>query len=204
LQPIRLNGKHVALPGHAEHNRRMPAASVRPAALADAEGIGLVHVRSWQSAYRGKMPQDHLDGLDPARRAQAWRHIMKETDPSRGGVLVTVAESGAIIGFASFGPSRDSDTDPRETGEVYAIYADPDVWGTGAGRALMADAVAKLARLGYADAILWVLDTNDRARRFYALAGWAEDGAGKTDGSRGFDIAEVRYRRTLGGLAQVC
>src|ERR1700749_4650225 len=113
LQPIRLNGKHVALPGRAEHNRRMPAAPVRPAALADAEGIGLVHVRSWQSAYRGKMPQDPLRGPDPARRAQAWRHIMKETDPSRGGVLVTVAESGAIIGFASFGPSRDSDTDPR-------------------------------------------------------------------------------------------
>jgi hypothetical protein len=56
---------------------------------------------------------------------------------------------------------------------------------------------AELARLGYADAILWVLDTNDRARRFYALAGWADDGARKTDGSRGFDITEVRYRRTL-------
>jgi hypothetical protein len=44
---------------------------------------------------------------------------------------------------------------------------------------------------------LWVLDVNDRARRFYALAGWAEDGARKTDGSRGFDITEVRYRTAL-------
>jgi hypothetical protein len=32
-------------------------------------------------------------------------------------------------------------------------------WGTGAGRALMASAVAELARLGYADAILWVLES---------------------------------------------
>jgi hypothetical protein len=47
----------------------MTAISVRPATLADADGIGLVHVGSWQAAYRGKMPQDHLDGLDPARRA---------------------------------------------------------------------------------------------------------------------------------------
>ena len=170
----------------------MPAASVRPAALADAEGIGLVHVRSWQSAYHGKMPQDHLDGLDPARRAEVWRRIMEETEPSRGGVLVSVAEGGGITGFASFGPSRDSDTDPQVTGEVFAIYADPDAWGTGTGRALMASMVAELARLGYVGAILWVLDTNDRARRFYHLAGWEEDGAGKTDGSRGFDITEVR------------
>jgi GNAT superfamily N-acetyltransferase len=188
----------VAPAGRAEHNRGMPAAYIRPATLADTEGIGRVHVRSWQSAYRGKMLQDHLDGLDPARRAEAWRRIMEQTAPSRGGVLVAAAEGAGVIGFVSFGPSRDSDTDPRATGEVFAIYADPDVWGTGAGRSLLASAVAELARLGYADAILWVLDTNDRARRFYALAGWAEDGASKTDASRGFALTEVRYRRTLG------
>jgi GNAT superfamily N-acetyltransferase len=176
----------------------MPGASVRPATLADAEGVGKVHVRSWQSAYRGKMLQELLDGLDPAGRAQVWRRIMEETEPSRGGVLVAAAEGGGITAFASFGPSRDSDTDPRATGEVFAIYADPDAWGTGAGRALMASAVAELARLGYASAILWVLDTNDRARRFYALAGWEEDGASKTEDIRGFDVTEVRYRRTLG------
>ena len=176
----------------------MPAPFVRPAVLADADAIGLVHVRSWQSAYRGKIPQEYLDGLDPARRSEALRRIMEQTHPSQGGVLVVAAEGGEITGFASFGPSRDSDTDPRVTGEVFAIYADPDAWGTGIGRALMSSAVAELARLGYANAILWVLDTNDRARRFYALAGWEEDSAHKTDGSRGFDITEIRYRRTLG------
>ena len=175
----------------------MPAPSVRPATLADAAAIGLVHVRSWQSAYRGKMPRSYLDGLDPARRSQGWRRSIEQTDPSRDGILVMGAEDGAIAGFASFGPSRDGDTDPRVTGEVFAIYADPDAWGTGTGRALMGGAVAELARLGYTDAILWVLDTNDRARRFYALAGWKEDGARKTDGSRGFDITEVRYRTAL-------
>ena len=192
-----LDGKRVVPAGRAEKNRSMPDASVRPATLADAHAIGLVHVRSWQSAYRGKMPQDHLDGLDPSRRAEQWQRIMEETEPSRGGVLVAEAEGGGITGFASFGPSRDSDTDPRVTGEVFAIYADPAAWDTGIGRTLMATTVAGLVRLGYANAILWVLDTNDRARRFYALAGWEQDGANKTDGSRGFDITEVRYRRTL-------
>ena len=170
----------------------MPAPIVRPATPADSGAIGLVHVRSWQSAYRGKIPQDYLDGLDPAHRAQVWRRILEQDQPSRGGVLVAVTEGAGITGFASFGPSQDSDTDPRVTGEVFAIYADPDAWGTGTGRALMGSAVTELTRAGYADAILWVLDANDRARRFYALAGWEEDGARKTDGSRGFDIAEVR------------
>jgi ribosomal protein S18 acetylase RimI-like enzyme len=175
----------------------MPAPWVRPATLADADGIGLVHVRSWQSAYQGKMPQSYLDDLDPARRSEIWRRVLRQGDPSRDGVLVTETEGGGIAGFASFGPSRDDDTDPRMTGQVYAIYAHPDAWGTGAGRALMSSAVAELARLGYADAVLWVLDTNDRARRFYAIAGWQEDGARQTDGTRGFDITELRYRRML-------
>lgn len=61
----------------------MPAARIRPATLADTDGIGLAHVRSWQSAYRGKMPQDYLDGLDPAVRAETWRRIMAR--PSRHG-----------------------------------------------------------------------------------------------------------------------
>jgi len=175
----------------------MPAPLIRPATLADAEDMAVVHVRSWQSAYRGKMPQDYLDGLDPARRSESWRQIMQQARPSREGVLVAAAEDGGIVGFASFGPARDGDTDPQVTGEVFAIYADPDAWGTGTGRALMGSAVAELARLGYTEAILWVLDTNDRARRFYALAGWEEDGARKTDGIRGFDITEIRYRTTL-------
>ena len=179
------------------NNRRMPAARIRPATLVDAGGIALVHVRSWQSAYRGKMPQDYLDRLDPAVRARMWQAVIAETATSRGGVLAAAADGGGITGLASFGPSRDKDTDPQVTGEVFAIYVDPDAWGTGTGRELMAGAVAGLARLGYTDAILWVLDANHRARRFYALAGWAEDGMVKTDGSRGFDITEVRYRKVL-------
>ena len=177
----------------------MNAVSVRPATLADADGIGLVQVRSWQAAYRGQIPQDYLDGLDPARRAAVWRRALTETGRSRAGLLVAEPEgaAGGIAGFASLCPSRDSDTDPRVTGEVAAIYAAPEAWGTGAGRALMAAAVAELARLGYADAILWVLDSNDRARRFYSIAGWEEDGAVKTDASRGFDLSEIRYRMVL-------
>ncbi|HEU5421786.1 MAG TPA: GNAT family N-acetyltransferase, partial [Streptosporangiaceae bacterium] len=66
----------------------------------------------------------------------------------------------------------------------------------GLGRMLMAEAVSQLAA-GYEQATLWVLDTNDRARRFYARTGWAEDGAVLQDDSRGFPITEVRYRRSL-------
>jgi RimJ/RimL family protein N-acetyltransferase len=51
----------------------------------------------------------------------------------------------------------------------------------------------------YAAAVLWVLDDNPRARRFYEKHGWSPDGATKTGRHLGVDTAEVRYRISLVG-----
>jgi GNAT superfamily N-acetyltransferase len=77
------------------------------------------------------------------------------------------------------------------------IYLLPQAWGTGVGRELMAAVVDGLTGLGYEDATLWVLDSNDRARRFYARAGWTEDGTTQVDDSLGVTLNEIRYRRVL-------
>ena len=61
----------------------------------------------------------------------------------------------------------------------------------------MAAAVDELRVLGFDEAILWVLDGNTRARRFYELAGWQPDGAEKQMVWRGVEVHEVRYRRAL-------
>jgi len=50
----------------------------------------------------------------------------------------------------------------------------------------MSSALTHLADAGYVQAALWVLDSNARARRFYAKGGWAEDGTVKQDDSYGF------------------
>lgn len=170
--------------------------TVRPAVPGDAEGIANVHVRSWQAAYQGKIPQDYLDGLDPADRVDRWRGSLERTDRSRADTLVAVSAGpdGRVLGFANVGAAPDA---APGTGHLYAIYLLPDAWGQGAGRALMTAAVERLAELGHTEATLWVLDTNDRARRFYEAAGWTADGAVQADDSRGFTLREVRYRRAL-------
>jgi ribosomal protein S18 acetylase RimI-like enzyme len=109
-----------------------------------------------------------------------------------------VAESpgGSVVGFADVQPSRDDDAD-ETTGEVPMIYALPEAWGTGVGRELMTTAVGALRDAGFRSATLWVLDSNERARRFYDRAGFAPDGATKSDTMAGAPITEVRYRRPL-------
>jgi ribosomal protein S18 acetylase RimI-like enzyme len=165
--------------------------TVRRATLKDAPALGRVHVRAWRAAYRGQMPDDYLDGLRSEQRAAGWERGLRrarDQDP-----VLVVERAGELVGFALVGPAED----PEGAGELHAINVDPDHWGTGAGRALLAAAEAELARLGYAEAVLWVLPGNQRARRFYEVAGWATDGAERTVEVQGVVVPEVRYRRRL-------
>jgi ribosomal protein S18 acetylase RimI-like enzyme len=163
--------------------------AVRPARISDAAAMGRLHVRAWQAAYRGQMPDDYLDGLRPEQRASYWEGALRR-DRDQGRILVA-ERAAAVIGFAVVGPSRD----PEGAGELYVINVDPDHWGMGAGRALLEAAQAELARLGYAETVLWVLPGNVRARRFYEIAGWVADGTSRTTEVHGAVFSEVRYRR---------
>jgi GNAT superfamily N-acetyltransferase len=169
---------------------------VRPARVEDAAKIAAVHVASWQAGYRGLIPQDYLDGLDPDVWTTRRARRLEQIDWSRDGCLVVADDAGELTGFTHVGPTRD-DADPAVVGEVYAIYLAPEAWGKGLGRELMTAALAQLANCGYSEATLWVLTTNERARRFYQAAGFEPDGAVKVDDSRGFPLHEVRYRRSL-------
>jgi GNAT superfamily N-acetyltransferase len=179
-------------PGVSAHGREY----VRDADPEDVEQIATIHVRSWQAAYRGLLPQEYLDRLDPADRLPRWRHRVADTDRTAAGVLVAVTD-GQICGAAWFGPARDTDADSAQVGELIGIYLLADAWGKGVGRSLMITVLERLAAAGYSQATLWVLESNVRARRFYAQAGWSEDGAVKQDDRLGFPMIEVRYRRRL-------
>jgi len=54
----------------------------------DATGVALVHVRSWQEAYRGQIDQSHLDSLDATALAERWAGGIAEDRWPRQGVLV--------------------------------------------------------------------------------------------------------------------
>lgn len=112
--------------------------------------------------------------------------------------MVWLVELGeGSVGFASFGPSRDEDAAP-DTGELYAIYLAPEAWGKGAGRALLVRAEHELLATGFRAATLWVLEGNDRARRFYEAGGWGPDGRDQELTIGGVSLLELRYGKPLG------
>ena len=167
--------------------------TIRLASIADADQIAAVHVRAWRWAYRGLVPDASLASLSAEERARAWRAWYEESVEA----LTWVAEErGVVLGFVSAGPSRDEDEGAAD-GELYGIYIEPRLVETGLGRRLFETAIGWLRKRGYAGATLWVLEGNDRARRFYGSAGWTPDGATKTESRAAFVLNEVRYRTTF-------
>ncbi|WP_329024829.1 GNAT family N-acetyltransferase [Streptomyces sp. NBC_00690] len=168
---------------------------IRDMTIEDCDAVASIRVRGWQYAYAGLMPQSYLDAMDTAEMAVKVRGWLSTAGPSR--VTHLVAErAGDVVGWACLGPCRDEGTTSQQ-GEIYALYAHPEVVSTGVGRALMAELTTRAHDQGLHELLLWVVEGNDRARRFYARAGFEPDGLEEPFEMAGVQIPELRYRRAL-------
>ncbi len=140
---------------------------VRAGALADAPAIARVHVASWQTSYRGIVPETYLAELSVEAREQMWASMLSAREERRC-VFVAEDAAGQVVGFASGGARRDGD--PAYAGELYAIYLLQSAQGDGAGRRLVAAVARRLAELEMRSMLVWVFRDNP-ARRFYERLG---------------------------------
>jgi ribosomal protein S18 acetylase RimI-like enzyme len=171
---------------------------VRRANPEDAEAIAAVHVRSWEAAYRGLLPEAWFAGRSLQRRTTMWRELLRGDEHTR---VFVACLNGTLIGFCGAAtPSRDEDAD-EGTAEIAALYVDPDNWRTGAGRTLITAALRDLAGCLWRDVTLWVFEANDRARSFYVGMGFEPDG-GRI--ARSHETPEVRLRRELASVPRFC
>jgi GNAT superfamily N-acetyltransferase len=175
---------------HVKVDCQTPVVVVRPARRGEENEVARVHVRSWQAGYHGLLPGSYLDRLRPEDRAT--RYSFGDTD-SDGPYTIVAADDSDIRGFASIGSAPGE----RGTGELLALYVDPDWWGHGIGRALIREARRLLAEQGCIEAILWLLVGNDRGERFYRADGWSPDGTRRQDEVWGISVDELRFVRPL-------
>lgn len=163
---------------------------VRRARPGEGAAISAVRVASWRAAYQGLMPDEILEAMEVD--GTHWDEAIMTPTPQTS--LLVLDDEIGIQGFSLVGPDRDG---AEDTGEIVAIYLNPDVWDRGYGWALMEHSVAEMRRHGFGRAVLWVLSTNDRARHFYETAAWIADGGEKVQEWQGHALPHVRYSRDL-------
>lgn len=140
----------------------------------DAAAVADLHVSTWREAYAHLLPVDFFSDEYIEGRKRMWRSIV---DNPRADTATRIAESGgSIIGLVRVGPAVGigDEAPPRER-QLYALYVAAAHHGTGAGQALLDEA------LGDGPAMLWVAAENPRAIAFYRRNGFEFDGVELTD-----------------------
>jgi GNAT superfamily N-acetyltransferase len=148
---------------------------VRAATAADAAAIARVHTDTWQTAFRGIVPDPYIDRTAAGyeQRKRAWESTLGAKNRTK---IIGVAEdrSAQIVGFAVAGPERTGD--PNCQGELEAIYVLQSHQRQGAGRALVSWAAARLTEAGFRSMLLWTLADSPYRRFYEALGGeWVRE-----------------------------
>ncbi|PSQ49673.1 N-acetyltransferase [Halobacteriales archaeon SW_7_65_23] len=138
---------------------------IRPATADDVAALQRVAERAWHDAHAPIIGTETTEEfLAEHYDAETFRAVID--DESR---LLAVADaSEGIVGFTGGGPDDDSPA----TFHLSRIYVDPDWWGQGVGRQLLAHLEEALREQGYEHITLGVMAENDRAIRFYESAGF--------------------------------
>src|SRR5690606_21893979 len=157
----------------------------------DLEAIATLHVSSWQSAYRGILPDSILDRLTAEQRMDDWCRWFAVPEAH----TYAAFQNRQLVGFARVVPACTPEEPLENCGEISHLYVAPESQSMGVGRALLAHAVDDIVARGLERVVLWVMEKNYRARAFYERAGFRLDGARRTDPELlGSDAPEVRYQ----------
>lgn len=143
---------------------RLDRAIILSAGPGDAEGIARVHVKAWRLTYRGLLPERYLAAMSTAQHAARWRRRLLAPDP--GEVVLAAEAREGLVGYCSAQVRQD-----QRSAEIFTLYLLPEAQGRGLGRRLLSSTARALHAAGAETLQLWVLNGNDRARRFYEHLG---------------------------------
>ena len=164
--------------------------AIRRARPADADAVVRVHELASAAQFEELIGRSLDDVLPFHERLEACRRDL-EQQSTRAATLI--AEwGGEAVGMASWRLVS------SDLGEVEDLHVIPEAWGTGVASRLLDAAVAALRDAGAEVALLWVGETNARARRFYEREGWEHDGTSRP--SR-LGPVELRYRLGASSLS---
>ncbi len=158
---------------------------IRLAAPDDAQRSADIHGRSWMFAYGDIVGKDLIESYN-ARWPFVWAKMLENNTDTHYVIL----DGDMIVGFTSINPSRDADVSD-EMFELTGLYLDPNHIGKRYGKQAMDFVKHEASTRGYTAISLWVLDQNDRAKRFYEKEGFIPDGSKKNSGLG--DTQEERY-----------
>ncbi len=162
---------------------------IRTANDDDLHAIAKLHVLSWQTAYKGVVPDELLASRDEERSLSGWRSTMRSYPEN---LSVALSNDGVLIGFCCSGPAVDMERNGSFDFEIYGLHVNPSLHRRGIGTALLTNSFDRMVSLCLHGAIVWTFESLVQSRRFYEKHGGKEIRTAICDIS-GYKLNEVAY-----------
>ncbi len=136
---------------------------IREGRSEDAPRLATLFRQSWELTYRGIIPHAHLECMISRRGTEWWTSSLAAPEPP-----LVLDAGGVIAGYATCGMAR---LPGPYRGEIYELYLEPVYQGLGFGERLFEAARYRLDMRRLRGLIVWALEENEAARRFYLRRG---------------------------------
>jgi ribosomal protein S18 acetylase RimI-like enzyme len=174
--------------------RLFEAMEIRHATPSDPPILARILSSARSDGYRGAIPDDVLDWMVTQFGEAEWRCKLQRLANSRRHLELAVLD-GIPVGYVEYGAREEEKDHPCE---VFSLFVEPGRNRRNVGSELLRRAEKILLNEGAGDAVLWVLESNAKARRFYESQGWQPDGRRRSTQFGPGVLSEVEYRKRLG------
>lgn len=138
---------------------------VRPATIHDKDPITQVQLRSQTAAFSHIFSKNSLQSNSFFHHTKnRWQNVLK--NPPSGLWTLVACKRERVVAFTQVAGF-----------EVGYFYVCPSSWGSGVAHTLHEGLVSEFERRNTTNAVLWVLEENVRAQKFYSSVGWRETSA---------------------------
>ncbi len=137
---------------------------IRKAKYDDIEQIVDIGIKDWKKVYKGIIDDEILDNLDRNKKIDKWRK-----KPTMDNVIVAEKDR-EVLGYCSYSYNAIYENTEIDS-EILALYVDYEKINNGIGKKLMRYVMKDLKDKKKSKLILWCLEKNENARKFYEKMG---------------------------------
>lgn len=144
--------------------------TVRYETFDDIPSVAFVHAQTWNSTYPGIISDTYLKKIIDNQE----NRIIKRQETFYDGKIsqnIVADEDGQVIGFSSYGPSREHMDKDEKVAEIYALYVLKEKQGMGVGNQLVKFALEDIIENEYDTLRIWALKENKYRQYYESLGG---------------------------------
>ena len=136
---------------------------IRTAKYEDIEKIVDINIKDWKKVYKGIIDDNILNNLNKHEKIEKCRKNYNE------GNVIVAEKNGTILGYCKYDDNVVYENNIDS--EIIALYVDCDNFGNGIGKELLEYVKKELKSKNKTKMIIWCLEENKNARKFYEKMG---------------------------------